>query len=68
MGILVDIFNPLNTNRLIFRTISDHLDYENPPVVVVVQGKVAVCPRSYKKHKYTVWTEIELLNMKPCSR
>jgi hypothetical protein len=30
MGILMDIFNALNTNRrFIFRTISDHLDYKN---------------------------------------
>jgi hypothetical protein len=46
MGILMDIFNALNTNcRFICWTISDYLDYKNR----------CLFEDPYTEHKYTIW-------------
>jgi hypothetical protein len=65
----MDIFNALNTNCFIFRTISEHLDYKNRQLLLYRAESLFVRrPVKKKQHKYTVWAEVEFLNVKPCSR
>lgn len=62
----MDVFKALNTNRRsIFRTISDRLDYKNRQLLY--RAESLFVRRSVQKHKYTVWAEVEFLNVKPCS-